>query len=171
MFSNSLFCTDNKDVHIPFLHSTAAFPTVPGGHRHTNTTCSLIHSAPLPHPSVRQSMIARSEIPRIYTPRPDNHIKYNTIHYHLKYIPKQILTFKPLYAAYTYIHRVDHQQGSLLDSNTVVLCSQFCTQHVAHTFYFCTSLLAVHHIYTLGTGHQYILEHNYTQIHQEYLCI
>lgn len=49
--------------HLPLLHSIAASPMVPGGQRHTKTTCSLIHSAPLPQPSVRQSKIARLEAP------------------------------------------------------------------------------------------------------------
>lgn len=50
-------------VFLPVVHSISGEPLVPGGHRQTNIAPSLMHSAFLPHPFVRQSPKSLSELP------------------------------------------------------------------------------------------------------------
>lgn len=50
-------------IILPVVHSTSGEPVVPGRHLQTNTVRSLMHSAFLPHPIVRQSGAIFSGVP------------------------------------------------------------------------------------------------------------
>lgn len=63
---------------LPVVHSISGDPLVPGGHLHTNIAPSRMHSAPLPHPFVRQSKLF-SALPVLAIGKIENHREHPSI--------------------------------------------------------------------------------------------